>query len=385
MAAPQQQNPSDNSNAILWGTAAVFAIIGGIWILFKNAIASFYLHIKLYEVDFLSLFNAQHFAPLRSSIVSTLSGGYAHITFEQLINLGAQVGDVLRYPFVILLTALGVLVYFGNTTRVFKSTYNMKELARLEKNNWPQIAPVIGLDLLKTNVDVGPWAMAMSPMQFAKRYRLIEEVRPERREGMSRKEWEKVDIVLKRGEANKIFALQLGPVWKGVDKLPPHTKALFAAFAARINADSKVAEKLLGQLSASASTKLNTQGVDALVKKYINTEQVKQVVNSHAYIYTVMASMLEKAREDGVQASADFLWLKPVERRLWYTLNTVGRQTPFAEVAGIFAHWIAEKEAGQKLLVPVIDEASKALDGALKEIIYRPDKPTTTTTTTKAT
>ena len=55
---------------------------------------------------------------------------------------------------------------------------------------------------------------------------------------MSRKDWDKIEVVLKRGEANKIFAMQLGPLWKGADKLPPHAKALFAVFAARINADT---------------------------------------------------------------------------------------------------------------------------------------------------
>ena len=89
---------------------------------------------------------------------------------------------------------------------------------------------------------------------------------------------------------------------------------------------------------------------------------------------TVMASMLEAAREDGVQASADFLWLKPLDRRLWYTLNTVGRQTPFIEVAGIFAHWVAEKEAGRKLFVPMVEEATNALELALKEVVYKPDE-----------
>jgi intracellular multiplication protein IcmP len=52
----------------------------------------------------------------------------------------------------------------------------------------------------------------------------------------------------------------------------------------------------------------------------------------------------------------------------------VGRQTPFAEVAGIFAHWVAEKESGRKLLVPMVDEATRALEVALKEVIYRPDE-----------
>ncbi len=35
--------------------------------------------------------------------------------------------------------------------------------------NWPQITPVLDLDLIKTDIDKGPWAMAMTPMQFCKR------------------------------------------------------------------------------------------------------------------------------------------------------------------------------------------------------------------------
>jgi intracellular multiplication protein IcmP len=99
-------------------------------------------------------------------------------------------------------------------------------------------------------------------------------------------------------------------------------------------------------------------------------------VQSHAYVLTVMAAMLVGARDDGVQSSADFLWLKPVDRKLWYMLNTVGRQTPFAEVAGVYAHWLAEKEAGKRMLVPMVEEATKALEIALKEVVYRRDEET---------
>ena len=156
--------------------------------------------------------------------------------------------------------------------------------------------------------------------------------------------------------------------------LPPYARALFAVFAARINADTAEAAKLIAQFAASASGgKIDMRGVDDLLKKHENSKLVKKITTRHAYVLTVMASMLEGAREDGVQASADFLWLKPVDRKLWYILNAVGRQTPFVEVAGIFAHWIAEKEANKRLFVPVVDEATKALESALKEIVYKPD------------
>ncbi|VVC76691.1 hypothetical protein AQUSIP_20150 [Aquicella siphonis] len=378
-AAPQGGGQGDNSAGILWGIAAIFAAIGVIWYVFKTSLVRAYLTIKIYELDLLSyLGNLFHhpyyFEPLRQALFSARYNA-ATITFNDLVTIGSNVGVWLRLPFVVLLLVLAVIVYVGNTTRVYKRIYNMKEFAKLESKNWPQITPILNLDLIKTDIDTGPWAMALTPMQFCKRYKLLEEVRPQRREGMSRKDWDKIEVVLKRGEANKIFSMQLGPLWAGANRLPPHARALFAVFAARINADSQAAAKLLAQIAASSLSKeLNFAGADELLKKHENTKLVQKVVQSHAYVTTVMAAMLLAARDDGVQASADFLWLKPRDRRLWYTLNTVGRQTPFIEVAGIFAHWVAEREAGRKLMVPMVEEATNAVELALKEVVYRPEE-----------
>lgn len=369
MAAPQQANQSDHSTGILWGTAAGLAAVGTLWYVFKKQLVTFYLLVKLYEIDFFALFT-NHFSQDRLNILSAL-GNPGKLTFNEIVNLGQNVGDFLRFPFVIMLFILAIVVYVGNTTRSFKRNYSMKELAKLERVNWPQIGPIVDLDLLHTDIDKGPWAMAMTPMQFCKRLKLLEEVRLQRKEGISRKDRERVEVVLKRGEANKVFALQLGQLWKGTNKLPPHTRALFAAFAARINADSKAGTNLLAQLSESSLKKLDLSGVDELLKKHENTKQVQKIIQSHGYVLTVMASMLEGSREDGVQAAADFLWVKPVDRRLWYVLNTVGRQTPFIEVAGVFAHWVAEKDAGRKIFVPMIEEATKALEIALADVVYR--------------
>jgi intracellular multiplication protein IcmP len=374
MAAPQQGNQSDNSAAMLWIIAAIFATVGIIWYSFQSQIVSFYLYIKLYEVDLLRhVYPHSYYDDLKTVIVNALANPKA-VTFNQLILIGTTIGQALRIPLAVMLFALGVIVYFTNTTREFKRTYSMNQLAKLEKTNWPQITPVVNLDLNKVDIDSGPWAMAMSPMQFCKRHQLLDEVRVERVEGMHRRDWDRMDVVLRKGQANKLFALQLGPTWKGVERLTPHAKALFAAFAARIAADSSGAAQLLLKIGASSNGKLDFSGTDALLKKHMNHKIVQKITQDHAYELTVMASMLEASRADGVQASADFLWLKPLDRRLWYTLNTVGRQTPFAEVAGIFAHWLAEKEAGRKLVVPLVDEATKALEIALKEVLYRPDE-----------
>ena len=367
-AAPQQGGGGDNSAGILWVVAALFAGIMGLWYAEQSLIVSAYFKVKLAEISLLSHFTS-NLEDVREAI---LNADPSKTSMDDMFKVGSAVGYYLRIPCIVFITILAVVVYFGNTVRVFKRTYSMKDLVELEKDNWPQIMPVAGLDLVKTDIDKGPWAMSLTPIPFCKRFNLLDEFKRAPTEGMSRKDMGKIEVKLKRGEANKVFAMQLGPLWAGVDKLPMHTKALFAIFAGRMEGDP-AAVNLLKQLSRSSVTKLDFSGVDQLLKKYGNHKLIQKVLECHAYVMTVMAGMLVLARTDGVQASADFLWLKPVDRRLWYVLNTVGRQTPFPEVAGIHAHFIAERDMGRKLLVPMIEEATNALEGALKDIIYKRD------------
>ncbi len=380
-AAPQQGGGDQGNNAgILWTVAAIFAAGAAIWYGLKKYIVVGFLHLKLWEIDIVNtFFNSIGFQKpnlenLHTLLANVLAGPNPSVlTFNQILMIGQEVGNYYKYPLVVLLLILSVAVFFGNSTRVFKRTYSMKEFVKLEQVNWPQITPVVGLDLVKQDLDKGPWAMAMTPFQFCRRHKLFEEYK-RTGEGLSARERSKIEVSLRRGQASKVFAIQLGPLWQGVNKLPPYARALFAAFAAKANADSKAAADLLARIARSSSGKLDFTGADALIKKYGTSPIVEHAVNSHAYVLTVMISMLIAAREDGVQASADFLWLKPVDRRLWFVLNTVGRQTPFVEAAGPFAHWLAERDMGKKILVPMIEEATNALELVLKEIIYKPEE-----------
>tara|TARA_Y100000588_G_scaffold390072_1_gene494487 strand:- start:1528 stop:2127 length:600 start_codon:yes stop_codon:yes gene_type:complete len=178
---------------------------------------------------------------------------------------------------------------------------------------------------------------------------------------------------LRRGDAKRVFTLQLGPYWDGYDKCPPHVKALAAVFLARVNRDRKSAMMIINSINKTyAQGKPDYTVAFSVLKKYQNTEVAQNLEAKHAYLLTVMASMLEHAREDGVVPCAEFLWLKVVDRRLWYMLNCIGRQTPYAEVAGVFAHWKAEKAMGRRSLVPMIDEAINALLIAIKEVKISP-------------
>jgi len=186
-AAPQGGGQPDNSYGMLWGIAAIFAVLACAWMFFKKPIIHGYLSLKLFEVQILNSLSNNKYEALHSLLVSAIRKS-DQLAFPDLMMIGDGVGDIIKYPFILIMLVLAFVVYFGNTTRMFKRTYNMRDLVKLEKDNWPQISPVVGLDLIKTNIDEGPWAMALTPMQFCKRHQLLEEIRPQRREGMARKD-----------------------------------------------------------------------------------------------------------------------------------------------------------------------------------------------------
>lgn len=368
--APAQQQQGDSSLGPFWIMAGLFALAWGIWYFAHEQIAAVVLRIRLVEAHFISLFTT-HVQGLLTTIHHTSP---ATADFDTLVNISTAVGSYFRYPVAIVLGVLAIIIFFSHANTRYKKTYNMQHLVDEEKASWPQITPIAHLDLVNADIDKGSWAMAMSPMQFAKKYLLLQEERVVPTTS-SLSQRTKTTVSLRREEAYQVFFLQVGRSWKGVERLSRHVQALFAVFAARISRDKDGASKLLQQIATSTATgKLNFSGVDELLAKHSNNKAVIKITQMHAFELTVMASMLLFARNDGVLAAADFLWLKPIDRSLWFMLNSVGRQVPFPEVAGPYAHWLAERQIGRKLSTPMVEEAVNALDLAIKDILYIPDE-----------
>lgn len=369
MAPPNQGGQADNSMGYFWILIGIFIAVVAIWYFAHDYIVYFYLHLKSLEISLINIFT-DRLQPVQRWIQVV---PIQQVSFSKLATAADLVGGYFSLPVAVILAVLAVVIYRSNPTRRFRRTHNMKTLMQQEAQNWPTIKPISKLDLVDKDLLDGPWSMALTPMEFAKKNKLIRlEVIPVK-EGQLKREEETVARIL-HGRANKLFTLQLGKPFTTVDKLPVHVQALFGIFAARANRDRKGADKLLKQIAvSSADGKLNFSGATELAKKHAKSKITRLVTDKHAYILTMMASMLNLARIDGVLASAEFLWLKPFDRHLWYMLCNVGRKTAFTEVAGPFAHWLAECELGQKIITPMIDEATNALELALDELVYVPD------------
>src|SRR5947207_603557 len=101
-AAPQGGGQPDNSTGILWSLAAIFGILWFIWVAYKTAIIQFYFKIKLFEINIISYFTGS-LDPIRATIMNT---DPKRFTFQDVMTIGADVGDVLRYPLIVLVVLM---------------------------------------------------------------------------------------------------------------------------------------------------------------------------------------------------------------------------------------------------------------------------------------
>ena len=365
-----QQSGGDNSLAPVWITVLLVGVFYIIWYLGHKHIVAFIFYLNVLQAKFITLFIGG--APLSNEVylMQTLDPGT--VDWAQLVLLTGLVGNYIRYPIVAVLVILAAYLYKSDVTLKFRKAHDMLTLRAQEQYNWPAIMPVVKHDLVSQDINTGPWAMALTPMEFARKYQLLKKDDALLDNPVPGQE---MTAGVRRGDAKRVFTLQLGPYWSGFEHCPPQARVLAAVFMARMNRDRGSASKILESLDKSCSDgKPDYSMASSVIKKYENSENVQVIVAKHAYLLTVMASLLEASRNDGVVPSAEFLWLKPIDRRLWYMLNCVGRQTPFAEVGGPFAHWRAEVAMQRRSLVPMIDEAIKALEIAIKEIKLSPQE-----------
>lgn len=374
MSGQSDPNQSKNDYAILWILATIFIISGLLWYFFSEQLKLAFLYLRKGESMLVQIFSEK-----LNPLISKLDADIAYQNTEnlnvfQMVEISELVGSYLMWPSIGILALMGLFMLKNHSNMRWNTKHNMDTLIRQEQKNWPQIAPVVPLDLVTMDINKGPWAMAKNPMQFAKAYKLLEVEKV----GDVKAAWKVADnykATLIKEKAYRVLVGQMGPMWQGIDKLPPYTKAIFSIFCARCEHKADEALDYFRELAQNAAKgDMQYARTDEFLKKYSNNKAVKRCTERHAYVYTVMASMLELARTDGVLASADFLWLKPVDRKLWLMLCTVGRQTAPPEVAGPWAHWLAEKEMHRSLSVPMVDEGIVALEKALAMMIYAPDE-----------
>lgn len=340
------------ANLFIIGIASiVFAIL--VWLALGKYFSAFMGVVRRTELHL--------FAPFFEGARDLMGRLYAldgnGLEFVETAAMLTKTGNYVRWLFIPPVVVMAIYLYMKSYRGRFRRRHSMTSLAQQEAKLWPEIAPVAGkqVQMVKGDITKGPWAVAMTEWEFAEKNKLA--VRGGK---------------LNRDAARDVFTKQLGPLWTGPQALPVHARAILAAFILRIAGKRDEANaafrKMAETFAQSDSLKtMDTSWVDAVILEHGAHPNIQKVYQRHAYVFTVMATIQQIARADGVLASPMYLWLKTVDRRLWYTLNNVGRYAFHVECAGIMGHWLFEKTVGAACPSPMVEQAVNGLETALGE------------------
>lgn len=347
---------------IIWIIVGVLALLLGIFVIFRAQILTVVLTIKYFELRTISFFMVnQHYESLSIWLNQQDPN---RVSLDELSLLSSEIGNTIKYPCIFLCFFFAIVIYFKHPKRFFRETENMHTLAQKVSTIFPAINVTKGVNLVKTPINTGPWAMAMTPIEFMKLYTL----------GIRDPKTGKITI--DQYKTKLAFTKQLGPLFPGIDALAPHEKAIFAILSAFINykrdEGEAAMEAIVGQITPEQIKKKKIPyHTDNLLKKYRKTAPVEAILKKHAYTSTVFTQMLVEARQSGIILNSLMLWLKPIDRNMWYVINNVGRKAVFIEAAAVHAHWLSEKRLGFAIKQAMIDEAIFALDEAIQSRIVR--------------
>lgn len=158
-----------------------------------------------------------------------------------------------------------------------------------------------------------------------------------------------VNLADDRGKLGKIcFPDRMSDVGKVV-------YALFAAHAFGGSEGVKDYRKAIDELNNSCAGEpngmANLQVAQWIYTKYRDNEKARQLFSVHHWEYTYLCELLRQAKRQGKCGHTSIMWLKPMNRVLFYAINQVGRWVPHAESSAVFAQHAAEQIASKNGMV----------------------------------
>lgn len=290
--------------------------------------------------------------------------------WRDLMILSVPVLEILRWPIGLGLLGGAYWAFFRSPRSLFVGGLDLEQLIALQSRVWRTITPMTRVNPAASTRRPGAipdklegtWQEALSPREWCSYYQVDanDEIDPVR--------------------ARDAFAKQLGPRFTSIADMPFYYRALAAAFITYGERRGDEAAVLLGDIAVCwwPDGLKQTPELEQQVAKIIDSERGKKIIDVLSRRHGVWANvllvgLLDWARErTGVIAPADWTWLRPVDRSLWYALHglsppevvSVSRTAKLVEAAGTLAHFEAERAYGYAVVDPQVDAAVAALTNA---------------------
>ena len=175
---------------------------------------------------------------------------------------------------------------------------------------------------------------------------------------------------------NEVLEDKMGSTWNGFKSLNNYEMGLVAALILHYDFQQGLGREILLFLNATFDASYpdkdrfeqvlgRNRWLQGKIKESFDSEAGRKLENKsliHGWKNTALVTILRRARlEGGVLPTVNFLWLKLIDRTLWYTLNNAGNAVSSIESAGVHAHFRAEIQSNIPLLRKNVFQASRSL------------------------
>lgn len=334
-----------------------------VWIFLHTQISSGIRWIRVAQMHLIDLIFSDDLDALREQMTELAP---AQISVRYLVFTTQHVMEFFRLPIALILAIFAIISFFLKFDSKFTRKMGLEKIIEEHAKAFPVITPITKFNPLKSGFRTLGSAVPSKMAPFA--------------EALTPEEWVAYKAIpmpnneLDRHVTRQCFLRQLGRRWRSPQKLPTYMKALYVAFAMKANGMRLESDEFLAELSKCWDPKSGLRlspSVRKTMNKHIDNPKTGRVISKiamrHAFTTTALLRLLQTARsQGGVLAPAQFLWLRAVDRHLWYPLNNLGRAAVHIEAAGAMAHYRAEKSANKPIPNPKIEPAVDGLADYLK-------------------
>jgi hypothetical protein len=281
------------------------------------------------------------------------------VTLENFWTVRTLVGEQVKWFFAAAIAGLATLVVFKMKGDGFKRTFSLgggkgrgPSLAAEAAKQWKTATASAYFDPDGRDKDILP---ARTPIEWLRDNKITFE-----------------DGELDRDGCERAFAEQLGKPWHGIQRadLPTQTVIILAGMhLLRVKGAMQNREAISMAWAAGGN---GTQKMQEVVNEGLANQKLVDAIDKLCgkcgWAATAIITMIDFARKRaGVLPSSDFVWMRRVNRHLWYSVNNVGRRRFHTEGAGAMAHFFAERVVGNPLPEPHVDEAINGVEDYLAE------------------
>jgi intracellular multiplication protein IcmP len=393
-----QENGS-NTEMILLVTVILVAL--GAWVLWTFARAAIVL--PAFVIDYALVFVIEHTKGIgdvghqvKDFIAAFFTGrrqASADITWEQFAMVRDLVHSQLKWVFSAAIAVMAAVVMFKMKGQGYKRVFSLgggkgkpQSLAHYQSERWKVATYSAYFDPDGRDKHI---TQAATPMEFLRDNGIPYE------NGIFTED-------VREGKLKETFIAQLGKPWNGVERADLSVQVVLVLCALHyLRRKNALAERETLSV-AWAQGRDGSAAMKDLVERYLGPEKdwitaggqkaapavdkegkpvpakevgdrdvrkvIKKICGKHAYSNPGVFAILDKARaRGGVLASADFGYIKQLDRTLWYTLSNCGRRRFFIEAAGAVAHFFAERVTDNPLVDANVENALNGVEDYLEE------------------